>query len=155
MFEAQKWMRAKRASFTKVTKNLYFAPKKCFFSLISWTAKLKMAFRSNFSPLSYVVTYLVNGEKLPLKAYLFHFAVFKKGWKSIFLERNTTFFSKHNLIRLQTIPECIPNLLGHPVVVCWPEAVLTLVVALKRPLESEAKEEMRFLDLLRQTTRPP
>ena len=86
---------------------------------------------------------------------LFHFAVFQKRLKKQCFGAEYNFFCKRISIRMQTIPECIPNLLGHPVVVCWPEAVLTLVVALKRPLESEAKEEMRFLDLLRQTTRPP
>ena len=52
---------------------------------------MKKAFWSSLFPLSYVVIYLVNGEKLPLKGY-FILQFFKKGWKSNFLEWNTTFF---------------------------------------------------------------
>ena len=51
-------------------KKLYFAPKNCFFSLFSWTAKIKMAFWSNFSPLSYVVIYLVKWRKVASKSHI-------------------------------------------------------------------------------------
>ena len=53
------------------------------------------------------------GEKL-LKILFSFLAVFKKGWKSNFLEQNT-FFSWTILASLANISKRIPNLLGHPV----------------------------------------
>ena len=72
-----------------VNEKMYFAPKNCFLSLFSWTAKCKMAFESNFWPIYYINYYIRQiAEKKPFSILQFR----KKGAKSNFLERNTFFF---------------------------------------------------------------
>ena len=71
-----------------------FCSKKLLFKPCLWTAKLKMEFLGNFSPIvlySKLFSKLLEiGEKLLKNPFSF-LAVFKKGWKSNFLERNTIF----------------------------------------------------------------
>ena len=80
-----------------------FCSKKLLFQPFFQNCKMKMAFWSNFTPLSYVVIHLVNRRKVAWKSH-FYFAVHvKKASKAIF-------WSKIHFFRKR-----IPNLLGHSV----------------------------------------
>ena len=79
----------------RIFRKNVFCSIKLLFEPFLWTAKLKMEFLSNFSPIvlcSNLFSKLFEiGEKLLKNPFSF-FAVHKKGWKSNFLEQNTNFF---------------------------------------------------------------
>ena len=79
---------------------IVFCSKKLHIQPLLWTAKLKMEFFSNFAPFvlcSNLLSKLLKiGEKL-LKYPLSFFTVYKKGWKSNFLEQRTFFRKTRNL----------------------------------------------------------
>ena len=72
-----------------------FCSKKLLFDPFLWTAKMIMEFFGNFSPIILCSDLLGKlfeiGGKL-LNNPLSFLAVYKKGWKSNFLEQNTNFF---------------------------------------------------------------
>ena len=78
-----------------------FCSMKLLFEPFLWTAKMKMEFLSNLSPISNnLLNKLLHktiGGKL-LKNSIFNFAVDKKGWKSNFMEQNT-FLRKSSSLR--------------------------------------------------------
>ena len=63
---------------------------------------MKMAFLRNFTPFAYLVIYLVKWRKAALKCH-FHFAVYKKMFKTELFGTKYTFFSKRSSLRLQII----------------------------------------------------
>ena len=63
---------------------------------------MKMAFLRNFTPFTYLVIYLVKWRKAALKCH-FHFAVYKKMFKTELFGTKYTFFSKRSSLRSQII----------------------------------------------------
>ena len=61
-----------------------------------------MAFLRNFTPFAYLVIYLVKWRKAALKCH-FHFAVYKKMFKTELFGTKYTFFSKRSSLRSQII----------------------------------------------------
>ena len=94
-----------------------FCSKKLLFDPFLWTAKMIMEFFGNFSPIILCSDLLGKlfeiGGKL-LNNPLSFLAVYKKGWKSNFLEQNTIFSCKRSSLRSQTFFLAYSRLVGTP-----------------------------------------